>query len=112
MHEPDLDPSRSAEALFADIEQYVDEALATLDSGRYVDLRALHPAVDALCERVKHLRADEAQFFVLKMEALRNQLDTLNDAMQEAKASISDEIRANEQRLKAVRAYRPPENKS
>ena len=105
MQEPNLDPARTADQLFADIEAYVDEALATLDAGEYNDLPALRPSIDALCERVKHLRADEAQYFVPRLEALRAQLDVLNDAMQEAKERVAEEIESTHKRQRALSAY-------
>ena len=101
-----LDPARTADQLFSDIEAYVDGALGRLGAGeRQEELAELHPAIDALCERVKHLRANEAQYFIPRLEALRAQLDVLNDAMQEAKARVGEEIEATHLRQKAINAY-------
>lgn len=111
MQKPDLDPSRSAEALTADIESYITEAARRLTEGELVGLNDLDTYVDALCKRVMALRADEAQHFIPRLEQLRVHLDALQEGMVAAKQKIGDEINATTQRQKAARAYRTPEDK-
>lgn len=111
METPDLDPARSAHALYADIEAYIVEATRLMDEGKFVGLDELGVSVDALCNRILNLRADETQQFVLRLEDMRGRIDVLQAAMGLMKNKISDEISVSTKRQKAARAYRPPEEK-
>ena len=108
MDTPDLDPTRSAQALAQDIEAYVAEATRRMAAGDILELGELDNAVDALCERIMNQRADEAQLFIPRLELLREKLDVLQGHLNNAKETVKAELDAASARQKASRAYRPP----
>lgn len=112
MDTPNIDPSRSAQELADDIEAYIDEAQEIMTHGEIVELAELDMFVGTLCERVLHLRADEAQFSIPRFEALHVKLDALQQNMVSVQANIRSELDATNKRQKASRAYRTtPEEK-
>lgn len=108
---PDLDPTRSAEALAQDIDAYIGEAMRLLESGEIVALTELNGAVEVLCQRVLNAPADSAQGMIPRLESLRARLDTLQHGMKQAQDEIRAALDATTKRQKASKAYRPPEEK-
>lgn len=112
MQPPDLDPCRSAEALAADIEAYIGEALRCMEAGEILSLGELEGAVDVLCQRVLNQRDEEKLHFIPLLEGLRTQLDGLQGQMQSAQQRIRLELDNAVKHQKASRAYRNPKDQA
>jgi hypothetical protein len=109
MNQPSEPMSKeSVEALYNDIDQYIEAAMQAVADGQVESLGELEGNVRDLCERLMQMNINDAKPFLGKLDELRERLDILQAAMEAEKAKIADEINANQQRQKATRAYRPP----
>ncbi len=112
METPDMDPTRSADALATDIENYIEASRRMLAEGNMVELGELNVFVDALCQRVLNLAGEESQTFLPRLDALNGTLTTLQKEILDAQTRVRQELDANSKRQKASQAYRtPPDEK-
>lgn len=105
------EPAPTPETLIDELTAYLDRADAMLAAGDYVALGGLDDAVRHLCQRTEAMRVDEAQHLLPALEGLRDRLDVLQQAMEEARQKVGEEIGNSDKRQKATRAYRPVEDK-
>ena len=102
---PDLDPSRSAQALFDDITAYVDQANALVKSRDTVMLAGLDNAVDALCKRIMAMDILAAKEFAGKLDGLMASIVGLQDNMVALQSEVAATINGLGAQKKANRAY-------
>lgn len=102
---PDLDPSRSAQALFDDITAYVDGANALVESRDTHMLAGLDDAVEALCARIMALDVMTAKEFAGKLEGLMASITGLQTNMQALQSEVATTINGLGAQKKANRAY-------
>ena len=102
---PDLDVNRTADALFADIMAYVDEANALVATRNTVMLAGLDAAVEALCARIMALDIMTAKDYTAKLEDLMTAIDGLQGNMVALQNEVATTLNALGSQKKASRAY-------
>lgn len=102
---PDLDPSRTASDLYADLQAYIDEANALVAARQPIMLAGLDNAVAALCERIATLDILTAKEFAPKLDGLMAALDGLQANMRALQADVATAINSLGTQKKANRAY-------
>lgn len=102
---PNLDPSRSAHELYADLQAYIDEANALVAARNPTELAGLDDAVAALCERITTLDILTAKEFASKLDGLMTSLDGLQANMRALQTEVATAINGLGKQKKANRAY-------
>ncbi|MBX9726060.1 MAG: hypothetical protein K2X09_02235 [Rickettsiales bacterium] len=102
---PDLDLSRSADALFNDIMAYVDEANALVDARDTLALVGLDQAVEALCKRIMTLDIMAAKDYTEKLEGLMAAIDGLQGNIIALQNEVATTLNSLGTQKKANRAY-------
>lgn len=102
---PNLDPSRSASDLYADIEAYIAQATALVAARNPVALAGLDDAVASLCERITQLDILTAKEFAPKLDGLMQALDGLQANMRTLQSEVGTLINGLGKQKKANRAY-------
>lgn len=102
---PDLDPNRTADALFNDITAYVDEANALLAARDTLTLAGLDTAVEALCARIMALDVLSATEYTAKLEGLMASIDHLQHNMIALQNEVTNTLNSLGAQKKASRAY-------
>lgn len=102
---PDIDQLQDPTALVAAIDDYIDEAQRLTGSGEEVALAGLDSVVDALCNRVVALSAEERRSYASDFEALINRLSALQSSMVTSKEQIAETLKTVSVQRKANRAY-------
>ena len=106
MNLPNLDPSRSADALYADILDYVVKADAMVTARDPLSLAGLDTAVDALCKRVLALEENEAKKFAGSLTELLARIDQLQKKMMALQNEVATTINSLNKSKKATKAYK------
>lgn len=102
---PDLDLSRSADALFNDIMAYVDEANALVAARDTLALVGLDQAVEALCARIMALDILTAKEYAAKLDGLMAAIDGLQGNMIALQNEVATTLNSLGTQKKANRAY-------
>lgn len=102
---PELDLSRSADALFNDIMAYVDEANALVAARDTLALVGLDQAVEALCARIMALDIMAAKDYAEKLEGLMAAIDGLQGNMIALQNEVATTLNSLGTQKKANRAY-------
>lgn len=98
--------SASAEQLFDEIERFIEESHAILESGAMMELAGLDDQVRSLCDAVLQLSQGERVTYADRLQKLLGDLKSLGDAMVVQRDQLADELRNVSQQKKAHKAYR------
>lgn len=97
--------AEALDALVADLEKYIREALDILESGAYVELNGLEEKVTRICLDVGRMPIGEAGDFRPKLSAVTKQLDLLQSIMTDHKRKIEDQLQGLDVQKRASVAY-------
>ncbi len=100
-----VEENEQIHALFASVENYIASAHIAISEGRYLDLTALGPMVDDLCQQVLALPRSAGAEYADPLDVLLASLTDLKAQMQEAQKAISAEAKALQNRAKALKLY-------
>ncbi len=102
---PDLDPNRSAEALFGDIVAYVETANALVAARDTVNLVGLDTSIAALCERIKKMPPEQSKHYASELQHLMLRIEDLQAKMMALQAQVTASLKSLNTQKKAAHAY-------
>jgi len=98
--------NNSAETLFNEVAQFIDESRALLEANKMLELSGLDDNVQTMCDAILRLSQAERMEYADRLQQLLGDLKALGDSMVEKRELLAGEIRDLGTHKKASTAYR------
>lgn len=94
------------DALFAEVQSFIEESRALLRKGAMMELAGLDDQVKKLCVSATRLSQEERRAYADRLQALLDELTALGDEMVKSRDAVGEKLRNIDTHKKAHKAYR------